>query len=240
MESKKSLVILPTYNEKENILKLIPAILELHTGIDIVVVDDNSPDGTGTIADQFHQQYPNVQVLHREGKWGLGTAYVAGFKFGLEHDYDYFITMDADFSHHPKYIPSLLAGAEEGDVVIGSRYIPGGGVRNWGWHRRVLSRTANLVARLLLGFPVKDCTSGFRCYRKSVLQQIKLDKLFSNGYSFLEEILFCCKKNGCTFKEVPIVFVDRELGKSKIAKNEIIKAMMTLFRLRCNPNYFKK
>lgn len=224
-------VIIPTYNERENIAALVKQILALDISARVIVVDDNSPDGTGQIVDELAKQDPRVEVIHREGKLGLGTAYVAGFKKGLAGGAKRLITMDADFSHNPAYLPALITLANHFHVTIGSRYVPQGGVLNWGWFRRFLSWGANAFARIMLGLRVRDCTSGFRCYNREVLQNIGLDRLFSNGYSFLIEILFNCLRRGYTVGESPILFANRLLGRSKISRQEIYRAMYTVIRL---------
>lgn len=224
-------VIVPTYNEKENIVALVEKILGLDAGVRVIVVDDNSPDGTGQIAEELRKRTSRVQVIHRSGKLGLGTAYIAGFKKALAEGADRIITMDADFSHDPAYIPDLIALANRFHVSIGSRYVPKGGVRNWGWERRCISWVANRFARLMLGLKANDCTAGFRCYRREVLSGIDLEQFFSNGYSFLIEMLFKCQRQGCTVGETPIVFVNRALGHSKISQREIYRAMYTVMRL---------
>ena len=224
-------VIIPTYNEKENITELIQQILALEINAQVIIVDDNSPDGTGQIADALARENPRVSVVHRPGKLGLGTAYIAGFKKGLAEGADRLITMDADFSHDPSYIPDLVGLANHYHITIGSRYIPQGGVQNWGWRRRFLSWGANAFARTSLGLKAHDCTAGFRCYHREVLLNIDLDKIFSNGYSFLVEMIFKCQRKGFSVGEIPIIFVNRTRGQSKISQNEIYKAMYTVLRL---------
>lgn len=224
-------VIIPTYNEKENITELVKRILALSLKVQVIIVDDNSPDGTGQIADELARQDGRVKVIHRQGKLGLGTAYIAGFKLGLAEGADRLITMDADFSHDPSYIPALVALSNHYHITIGSRYIPQGGVVNWEWQRRFLSWGANTFARTALGLRANDCTAGFRCYHREVLQNIDLDRIFSNGYSFLVEMLYKCQRRGYTVGEVPIIFANRERGQSKISRNEIYKAMYTVTRL---------
>lgn len=224
-------VIIPTYNEKENITDLINQILALPLAARVIVVDDNSPDGTGDLLDNLAAQDDRIAVIHRAGKLGLGTAYIAGFKKGLAEGADRLITMDADFSHHPAYIPGLVALADYRHITIGSRYVPHGGVQNWGWQRRFLSWGANHFARMVLGLTAKDCTAGFRCYHREVLTDIDLDQIFSNGYSFLVEMLFKCQRQGYTIGEIPIIFANRTRGSSKISQQEIIKAIGTVMRL---------
>ncbi|RME79353.1 MAG: polyprenol monophosphomannose synthase [Chloroflexi bacterium] len=227
----KVYVIVPTYNEKENIADLVEQILALDLQPYVVVVDDNSPDGTGQIADELARRSDRVRVIHRAGKLGLGTAYVAGFKLALSEGAERLITMDADFSHDPSYIPALVALADHYHITIGSRYIPQGGVRNWELRRRFLSWGANTFARTLLGLKARDCTAGFRCYHREVLLNINLDSIFSNGYSFLVEMLFRCQRRGYTVGEIPIIFTNRARGASKISQQEIYKAMYTVLRL---------
>lgn len=224
-------VIIPTYNEKDNITALVEKILALDDNIRVIIVDDNSPDGTGRIAEEIRENTPRIDVIHRSGKLGLGTAYIAGFKKALAEGADRIITMDADFSHDPAYIPDLIALADQFDVTIGSRYVPGGGTRNWGWKRRFISWGANTFARIMLGLHANDCTAGFRCYRREVLLDIDLERFISDGYSFLIEMLFKCQQRGHSVGEVPIVFVNRALGYSKISQREIYKAMYTVMRL---------
>jgi len=224
-------VIIPTYNEKENITDLVDQILALDIGARVIVVDDNSPDGTGQIADDLARQDSRVQVIHRAGKLGLGTAYIAGFKQALAEGADRLITMDADFSHDPSYIPALVALANHFHITVGSRYVPQGGVRNWELRRRFLSWGANAFARTMLGLRANDCTAGFRCYHREVLLNIDLDRIFSNGYSFLVEMMFKAQRLGFTVGEIPIIFANRERGTSKISQQEIYKAMYTVARL---------
>lgn len=224
-------VIIPTYNERENIVDLVHQILALPIDIQIIIVDDNSPDGTGKIADELAAKLPAVSVIHRPGKLGLGTAYIAGFKKGLAEGAERLITMDADFSHDPSYIPELVALANYYHITIGSRYVPEGGVLNWERHRRFLSWSANAFARTALSLKARDCTAGFRCYHREVLLNIELDRIFSNGYSFLVEMIFKCQRKGFTVGEIPIIFANRQRGKSKISQREIYKAMYTVLRL---------
>ena len=226
-------IIVPTYNEADNIDRLVEQLLALHVNAGVVVVDDNSPDGTGDSADQWAEKHPDrVHVIHREGKLGLGTAYIAGFRKALgELNADYVMTMDADFSHNPRYIPSMVELAEEKHVVIGSRYVPGGGSLNWPLSRIWLSGIANFVARTLLGLQAHDTTAGFRLYHRAVLESIPLDRIFSSGYSFLVEMLFHVQQGGWQIGEVPILFEDRREGTTKISRNEILKAQYTVFRL---------
>ncbi|MGQ9584205.1 MAG: polyprenol monophosphomannose synthase [Anaerolineae bacterium] len=226
-------IIIPTYNERENIQPLVEAILQLGLPVRVIVVDDNSPDGTGQVADELARTHPEVQVVHRPGKMGLGRAYLAGFAAAFELEAGLVLTMDADFSHHPRYIPDLVRLVDNGrcDLAIGSRYVPGGGTRNWGLGRQVLSRGANLFARTVLGLGAHDCTAGFRCYRRELLEQAPLGQIFSDGYSFLIELLYRWQQMGGTVGESPITFEDRRAGQSKISRAEILKAGYTVLRL---------
>jgi glycosyltransferase involved in cell wall biosynthesis len=224
-------VVIPTYNERENISLLITDIMDLGIECKAIVVDDNSPDGTGELADELAAQHPGVRVMHRPGKLGLGTAHIAGMKAALAAGADYILTMDADFSHHPRYLPAMLAGLDRFDVVIGSRYVPGGGTQYCTLPRRALSRGANLFARTVLSLQASDATAGFRGYRRQVLESIPLDEIKSDGYSFLIEMLYRCQRRGWRVGEVPIVFENRQRGASKISRGEILKAMQTVGRL---------
>jgi dolichol-phosphate mannosyltransferase len=227
----KSAVVIPTYNERENIGLLVNEILALPMDICVIVVDDNSPDGTGDLLTDMASRLLALHVIHRPCKMGLGTAHIAGFRMALDMDVECVLTMDADFSHHPRYLPDLVAAAQQGDIVIGSRYVKGGGAVNCGWNRTLLSRAANGFARLLLGLQACDCTAGFRCYRRAVLETTPLDTIFSNGYSFLIEILYKCQRLGYCVSEVPIIFENRQRGSSKISKTEILRAAYTVLRL---------
>ena len=227
-----SIVIVPTYNEAENIRLLVADLLALSTPIDVVVVDDNSPDGTGEIADELSKLHPAIHAIHRPGKLGLGTAYIAGFKMGLANGYDRILTMDADFSHHPRFIPDMLDRSQAGaDLVIGSRYVSGGGTLGCTLPRKLLSWGANAFAKTMLGLQAMDCTAGFRCYRRPVLESINLDAIRSNGYSFLIEMLYRCQRRGWQVGEVPILFENRRRGASKISRQEILKALQTVLHL---------
>jgi dolichol-phosphate mannosyltransferase len=224
-------VVVPTYNEAENIVELTTQILALPVDAQVIIVDDNSPDGTGQLAAELQMQDYHVHVIHRPAKLGLGTAYIAGFKYALAGGAERIVTMDADFSHAPGYIPELVGLTNLVHVAIGSRYVPGGGIKNWGFERRFLSWGANRFARTLLSLQAHDCTAGFRCYRREVLLNIGLDQIFSNGYSFLLEMIYKCQQRGFTIGEIPIIFANRELGVSKISRHEICKAMYTVLRL---------
>lgn len=233
MNRPDTFVIVPTYNEADNIDELVTQLLALPVDLGVIVVDDNSPDGTGSLADQWASKRPeHVYVLHRAGKLGLGTAYVAGFRYAMDTlNASRIMTMDADFSHHPRYIPAMVEMSEQRHIVIGSRYVPGGGTLNWPRSRIWLSSTGNLVARSLLGLQAKDATAGFRLYHREVLESIPLDNIFSSGYSFLVEMLYLCQRRGWQIGEVPILFEDRRKGTTKISRHEILKAQYTLFRL---------
>lgn len=225
-------VIVPTYNEADNLDPLVSQLLDLPVKLGVIVVDDNSPDGTGDLADKWAEKFPEqVHVVHRPGKLGLGTAYIAGFYKGFDLNAQRLMTMDADFSHNPRYIPAMIDLSREKHVVIGSRYVPGGGTVNCTWKRIMMSKIANMVARIALGLKAKDATAGFRLYRREVLQSIPLDEIFSSGYSFLVEMLFMCQRRGWQIGEVPIVFEDRRMGTTKISRNEVVKAQYTIFRL---------
>ena len=224
-------VIIPTYNERENIEQLVGDILELGRNSQVIIVDDNSPDGTGQLADQLAARYATVRVLHRPGKLGLGTAHIAGMEAALAAGALQILTMDADFSHHPRYVPDLLATLDSYDVAIGSRYVPGGGTQYCTAPRKALSRGANLFARTALGLQANDATAGFRGYRREVLESIALESIVSNGYSFLVEMLYRCQQRGWRIGEVPITFENRQRGASKISRAEIFRAMQTVGRL---------
>ncbi len=224
-------VIIPTYNESDNIPQLVQQILELPLGAHVIVVDDNSPDGTGALVDALAAREARVHCVHRPTKMGLGTAHIAGIRHAFALNLEPILTMDADFSHHPRYIPDLLQGLTKADVMIGSRYVPGGGTRFFSRKRIILSAGANTFARVLLGLKAQDCTAGFRGYRRAVLESINLDAIFSNGYSFLIEMLFLIQQRGWQTGEAPIIYEDRRKGKSKISRAEIVKATYTVLRL---------
>jgi dolichol-phosphate mannosyltransferase len=224
-------VIIPTYNESDNIERLVGEILALPIDAHVIVVDDNSPDGTGKLVDDLAARDTRVHAVHRPAKLGLGTAHIAGMRRALKLNRDPIVTMDADFSHNPRYIPALLAGLENFDVVIGSRYVRGGGMEGRDTRLRVVSWGANLFARTMLNLKAHDCTAGFRAYRHPVLESIDLDRIFSNGYSFLIEMLFLCQARGWRVGEAPIIYEDRRAGTSKISRAEIYKATYTVLRL---------
>lgn len=227
----RAVVVIPTYNGAENLPNLAQAVLEQPGVTHIVVVDDHSPDGTGVVAEQLKRQLGRLIVLHRPAKLGLGSAYVAGLQQALALEAECAITMDADFSHQPHHIPQLLAASLGHDLVIGSRYIEGGGIGNWQLHRRILSRGANTLARRAAGLRARDCTSGFRCYRAPLLERIDWKALRSSDYAFLIELLFVCQGLGASIAEVPIFFQERRKGASKISRLEIWRAFCTVARL---------
>lgn len=224
------LCALPTYNEGENIADLIGELLALPLAVDVVVIDDSSPDGTAAKA-RAAGGGGRVRVIERPGKAGLGSAQRAGMAAGVAGGYDRVVVMDADGSHAPDRVPALVAATENADVAIGSRYIPGGGVQNWAWHRLFLSRGANVMARLVLGREIHDWTSSFRCYRTEMLARLALDRFRSDGYAFAEEMLFACKFGGWRTVEVPILFVERRAGRSKIDRREVLSAVYRLFAM---------
>ena len=228
----KLLVSLATYNEKDNLRPLVDEIRVYAPDSSILIIDDNSPDGTGAIADEIQMSLPNIHVIHRAGKLGLGTAVLTGMRFAIDHDYDFFLNMDADFSHPPRFIPAIVAGMDKYDVTIGSRYVPGGGVEGeFNLKRKFMSTGINLYARMLLGLRTKDNSGSYRCYRVSKLAQIDLDEVRSRGYSFMEEILFWCKTVDCRMGETPILFENRRAGYSKINSGEAIKALQIILQL---------
>jgi len=228
----KTLVIIPTYNELDNIQKLIPQILGLHPEFNILIVDDGSPDGTGQFVKDLSQKDERVKILERGKKMGLGTAYVAGFRYMLANGYELAIQMDADFSHDPKELKNFIEAAKDNDLIIGSRYITGVNVVNWPLRRLLLSYFANIYSRVITGIPVKDCTGGFKCFHRAVLESINLDKIRSNGYSFQIEMNFKAWKNGFRLIEIPIIFVDRVFGHSKMSKSIVYEAVFMVWKLR--------
>ncbi len=232
-DAGRLLISLATYNEAGNLQPLVETIRRYAPDCSILVIDDNSPDGTGRIADELRQTLPEIHAIHRPGKMGLGTATIAAMKFAIEHGYDSLLNMDADFSHDPEYIPALRAGMADHDVMIGSRYVPGGGVEGgFTLKRRFMSTGINTYARIMLGLTSKDNSGAFRCYRVSKLAQIDYDKIRSRGYSFQEEILFWCQAVGCRIGETPIVFKDRRAGSSKINGREALSAVLDPARAR--------
>ena len=231
MNAARLLVTLCTYNERENLIRLIPEIHEYAPDAEVLVIDDNSPDGTGELADQMAENDARVHVLHRRGKMGLGTATIAAFEYGIEKGYEFLINMDADFSHHPRYLPALHDCVNRVDVGIGSRYVAGGGVQGWGVKRHFMSRSINWYARFFLRLKTRDNSGSYRCYRVSKLRELDYSRFRAHGYAFQEEILYRCRRIGCTFEEIPIVFEDRRYGTSKINWRESVAALWVIFRL---------
>lgn len=228
----RPLIIIPTYNERDNIQKLIPLLMELDLSLSILVVDDNSPDGTGKLVNDMSEQNDRIQVLHRPSKLGLGSAYIAGFKHAIQQDVDCIFEMDADFSHDPNMIPEFLEKLETCDVVIGSRYISGINVVNWPMSRLLLSYFANFYTRIITGMSIQDATGGFKCFKREVLEQIDLDQVRSDGYAFQIEMNFRCWRKGFRICEIPIIFVDRHSGTSKMSRRIIYEAIWIVWWLR--------
>jgi len=237
--SQRALIIFPTYNERENIEKIIHAVLPLDPRIHVLVVDDNSPDGTGDIVDRLATQESKVHVLHRQKKEGLGQAYIAGFRWALEREYDFIFEMDADFSHGPEYIKVFLTEIQDQDLVIGSRYINGVNVINWPMSRLLLSYFANVYTRWVTGLPLRDATGGFKCFRRKVLESIDLDRIGSSGYSFQIEVSMRVWKKGFRIKEIPIIFYDRTAGESKMSKKIVREAIWMVWLLRMKSMFGK-
>jgi dolichol-phosphate mannosyltransferase len=227
-ESARLLVSLATYNERDNLGPLLAEVFAALPGADVLVIDDNSPDGTGALADELAAANPHLHVLHRRGKLGLGTAILAAMRYAMEHGYDLLLNMDCDFSHHPRYLPAILAGMQRHDVMIGSRYVPGGGTAHWPLSRRLISRSVNLLARVLLRLPARDCSGAYRCYRVARLRQARLEQTISRGYSFQQEVLFRCHRAGCRIGETPILFEDRRAGQSKVNLHEALRSLSLL------------
>ena len=226
-------ICLPTYNERENLETMVDRLREVLGGDGVVlVIDDDSPDGTGEIADRLGEERDWVHVLHRPRKEGLGPAYLDGFRRALELGADLILEMDCDFSHDPADVPRLVAAAEEADLALGSRYVPGGGTRNWGALRRLISRGGSLYAQILLGVPIRDLTGGFKCYRRAVLETIDLDAIHSKGYAFQIETTYRALRAGFRVVEIPIVFVDREVGGSKMSRSIVLEAVWKVPALR--------
>lgn len=225
------LVSTATYNERDNLAALVAEIHRHVPAADVLVIDDNSPDGTGKLADELAARDPRVHVLHRAGKLGLGTAILAGMRYAMVNGYDLFVNVDADFSHHPRYLPALLAGMGRHDVMIGSRYVPGGGTVGWPLSRKLMSRGVNWLARLLMRLPSRDNSGGYRCYRTDLLRRANLDGLLSHGYSFQEEVLYRCRQAGARIGETPIVFEDRRAGTSKVNPREVVRSLAILLWL---------
>ena len=228
----RACVVLPTYNERENLPEIVPAILAAAPELDVLVVDDNSPDGTGAIADELSAKEPRVRVLHRERKEGLGRAYLAGFHVAMKAGYGRILEMDADFSHDPARLPALLAASRDADLVLGSRYVEGGGTVNWGLGRRLLSKGGSLYARTILGLPVRDLTGGFKCFHREVLERLDLPSVSSTGYAFQIELTYRAMKRGFRVVEVPIIFADQRVGKSKMNRRIVAEALWKVWEIR--------
>jgi dolichol-phosphate mannosyltransferase len=232
MARRRALVCLPTYDERDNLGPILEAIHAAVSDVDVLVIDDDSPDGTGRLADELAARDPRVKVLHRRGKQGLGRAYLAGFAWALERDYGLVLEMDADFSHDPAYLPKLLAEAERADLVLGSRYVPGGGTANWGLARRIISRGGSAYARAILGVPVRDLTGGFKCFRREVLEAIDLPTVECSGYAFQIELTFRALRRGFRVAEIPIVFAERRVGQSKMSRRIVLEAIRRVWSMR--------
>lgn len=229
----KALVVIPTYNEAENIGRIVPEVLKQGPQFDVLVVDDNSPDGTAHIVKQLQIEHGSrVHLMERQGKMGLGTAYVVGFRYALQGNYDYVCEMDADFSHDPRVLPRFLEAIQDADLVLGSRYVTGVNVINWPLRRLLLSYGASFYTRIITGLPIKDPTGGFKCFRRQVLQAIDLEKVHSNGYSFQIEMSFRAWKKGFRIKEIPIVFTDRVGGRSKMSPQIVREAIWVVWKLK--------
>lgn len=226
----RAIVILPSYNEALDVLPLSADVLSRDPSLEVLVVDDNSPDGTGDLVEEASRTEPRLHLLRRPAKLGLGSAYLAGFRHALDRGADLVLTMDCDYSHHPRYLPAMLEAMRDADMVVGSRYVPGGGVVNWPLRRRLLSRFANFYTRVVLRLPVRDCTAGFRCYSREVLLAVDPFSIRSSGYAFLEEMVWLVHRHGFRIVEIPIVFEDRTQGDSKIDSREIYRAAWNVFR----------
>jgi dolichol-phosphate mannosyltransferase len=228
----KALVITPTFNEKENIERLVNAVMQLDSSIELLIIDDNSPDGTAAIVEGLMQSEPRLHIIKRAGKMGLGSAYVTGFKYALQNGYDFILEMDADFSHNPNDIPRLLEAAKDNDLVIGSRYCNGINIINWPIERLLISYFASKYVRIITGMPIKDPTGGFKCFRRQVLEKIDLDNIHSEGYSFQIEINYKAWMKGFKLKEISIVFTERVDGHSKMSKHIVYEAAWMVWKLR--------
>jgi dolichol-phosphate mannosyltransferase len=228
----KTLIIIPTYNEKENIQSIVDAIFAQNLGVEILVVDDNSPDGTGKIVEDMKKDRPQLNLLSRKGKEGLGRAYIAGFEWGLSHGFESLVEMDADFSHRPQDLKPLLDSLKTADFAVGSRYVKGGGTVNWGLMRKIISRGGGIYSRMILGFPLNDWTGGFNAWKAETLKKINLPTVKSNGYSFQIELKYKALKAGCKGVESPILFEDRRVGHSKMSSKIVLEALYRVWLLR--------
>ncbi len=229
---ERALVVIPTYNEKSNLRGIVEEVLNTNEIVDVLVIDDNSPDGTGRLADELAEENFRINVIHRKGKLGLGSAYIEGFKYALKEGYDCVFEMDADFSHNPAYIRDFLEAMEDNHLVIGSRYLNGVNVVNWPMLRLIISYCAGIYTRLITGLPIRDPTSGFKCFRREILEAIDLDRIYSDGYSFQIELNYWCWRKGYRIREIPIIFIDRNSGSSKMNRRIIIEAIFIVWWLR--------
>lgn len=230
--TRRALICLPTYNERENLAAIVAAVHAAVADVDVLVIDDDSPDGTGDLADALAAEDPRVKVLHRARKEGLGRAYLAGFAWALERGYPLVLEMDADFSHDPRHLPALLEAARTADLVLGSRYVSGGGTVNWTLGRKLVSRGGSAYARAILGVSVRDLTGGFKCFRREVLEALDLASVECSGYAFQIELTYRALKKGFTVVEVPIVFADRRVGRSKMSRRIVLEAMRKVWTMR--------
>jgi dolichol-phosphate mannosyltransferase len=228
----KCIVVIGTYNEAENVPRLLPDILKLGPEYEAIVVDDNSPDGTGKLVSEMLGSEPRIHLVQRPARLGYGSAYLEGFRTALELGADYVVQMDADYSHNPTDVPRLVEAAQSANLAIGSRYVKGGTIAGWPLRRKVISRTANLAARLLLSLPIRDCTGGFKCFPRATLESIDFASIRSKGFASLYEINYFCHRSGKTFREVPIIFVDRQAGESKLSWSMILEALWVILGLR--------
>jgi dolichol-phosphate mannosyltransferase len=231
MATHQALIVVPTYNEAENLEALVTAILAQNCPFDILIIDDNSPDGTGAIAERLAAELSPIHVLHRPGKLGLGTAYIEGFRWALARDYEYVLEMDCDFSHHPRYLPTFLDQISLADLIIGSRYVTDGGTLNWGWLRKFISGGGNTFARFMLGLKTRDCTGGFRCYRRDLLQKVPWDEMQLKGYAFQVGSVYYVERLGGRVAEFPIIFEDRRVGQSKMSFKIVVEAFTYVMRM---------
>lgn len=231
MALSRVLVSMATFNERDNLEGLVSEIERVLPQAEVLIIDDHSPDGTGELADDLSRRDPRLHVLHRAGKLGLGTAILAGIQYALAGNFDCFLNMDADWSHHPRYLPALLDGMKDRDLMIGSRYVPGGGQTNWPWTRHLASRSINGLARFLTRIPVRDLSGGYRCYSADLLRRVRLDNFLSVGYSFQQEMLYRCHLAGARIGETPIIFEDRRAGASKVTLHEITRSLAMIVRI---------